>query len=159
VGEERRGSEGGTLRKGRRAVAPAESRRLTGARCSGELRECRLGKAACGSVPNFSPTPPSSWSSSGAWLTPPASLAGSGEKLGTDPRISQPTCCGLCREPFFSGVVGSVQIYRHPVKGCHVRRLLARSVRRTYVDWHGKHMYHVGRVFPYRVYNRRDSRI
>jgi hypothetical protein len=120
VGEERRGSEGGTLRKGRRAVAPAESRRLTGARCSGELRECRLGKAACGSVPNFSPTPPSSWSSSGAWLTPPASLAGSGEKLGTDPRNGQPTCCGLCREPFFSGVVGSIQICRCLVKGCHV---------------------------------------
>jgi hypothetical protein len=32
---------------------------------------------------------------------PPASLAGSGEKLGTDLRIGQPTCCGLCREYFF----------------------------------------------------------
>jgi hypothetical protein len=34
-----------------------------------------------------------------------ASLVGSGEKLGTDPRISQPACCGLCREPFFSGAM------------------------------------------------------
>jgi hypothetical protein len=33
-------------------------------------------------------------------LRPPASLAGSGEKLGTDPRIDQPACCGLCWEPF-----------------------------------------------------------
>jgi hypothetical protein len=29
-----------------------------------------------------------------------ASLVGSGEKLGTDPRIGWPACCGLCREPF-----------------------------------------------------------
>jgi hypothetical protein len=39
---------------------------------------------------------------------PPASLAGSGEKLGIDPRIGQSACCGLCREPFCSGAVGSV---------------------------------------------------
>jgi hypothetical protein len=52
---------------------------------------------------------------------PPASLAGSGEKLGTDPQIGQPACCGLCRESFFSGVVGSVQICRRLAKGCHVR--------------------------------------
>jgi hypothetical protein len=32
---------------------------------------------------------------------PHASLSGSGEKLGTDPRIGQSACCGLCREPFF----------------------------------------------------------
>jgi hypothetical protein len=34
-----------------------------------------------------------------------ASLVGSGEKLGTEPRICQPVCCGLCREPFFSGAM------------------------------------------------------
>jgi hypothetical protein len=28
-------------------------------------------------------------------------LVGSVEKLGTDPRIGQPACCELCREPFF----------------------------------------------------------
>jgi hypothetical protein len=33
------------------------------------------------------------------------SLVGSSEKLGADPRIGQPVCCGLCREPFFSGAV------------------------------------------------------
>jgi hypothetical protein len=93
---------------------------------------------------------------------PPASLVGSGEKLGMDPRIGQPTCCGLCREPFFSGAVASVQICQRLMKGCHVRGLPAGSVRRAYVDWHGKRTCRVGRVFPYRVYidsNHRDSRI
>jgi hypothetical protein len=33
-------------------------------------------------------------------FAPTTSLDGSGEKLGTDPWINQPTCCGLCREPF-----------------------------------------------------------
>jgi hypothetical protein len=51
---------------------------------------------------------------------PPASLASSGEKLGMDPRISQPLCCGLCREPFFTGAVGSVQICQRLMKGCYM---------------------------------------
>jgi hypothetical protein len=38
-------------------------------------------------------------------FTPTASLVGSREKLGTDPRIGQPTCCGLCQKSFFSGAV------------------------------------------------------
>jgi hypothetical protein len=59
---------------------------------------------------------------------PPASLAGSGEKLGTDPRIGQPACYGLCREPFFSGAVGSVQICQHLAKVCHIRGPPAGSV-------------------------------
>jgi hypothetical protein len=93
---------------------------------------------------------------------PPASLAGSGEKLGTDPRIGQPACCGLCWELFFLGAVGSVQICRRPTKGCHVWGPPAGSVRRSYVDWRGKHTCRVGRVFLYSVYidsNRHDSRI
>jgi hypothetical protein len=28
------------------------------------------------------------------------------EKLGMDPWIGQPSCCGLGRKPFFSGAVG-----------------------------------------------------
>jgi hypothetical protein len=51
---------------------------------------------------------------------PPASLAGSGEKLGMDLSIGQSACCGLCREPFFSGAVRSIQICRRLVKGCHI---------------------------------------
>jgi hypothetical protein len=93
---------------------------------------------------------------------PPSSLAGSGEKLGTNPRIGQPVCCGLCREPFFSRAVGYVQIYRCLMKGCHVRGPPIGSVCRAYVDWHGKRTCCVGRVFPYKVYidsNRRDSQI
>jgi hypothetical protein len=46
---ERRGLEGDAPRKGRRAAAAAKSRWMTDPRCSGELRECRLGKVACGS--------------------------------------------------------------------------------------------------------------
>jgi hypothetical protein len=33
-------------------------------------------------------------------FAPTTSLVGSGEKLGTDPRIGQPTCCGLYQSPF-----------------------------------------------------------
>jgi hypothetical protein len=55
---------------------------------------------------------------------PTALLAGSGEKLGTDPWIGQ---------PFFSGAVEFVQICRHPAKGCHVWGPPAGSVHRAYV--------------------------
>jgi hypothetical protein len=93
---------------------------------------------------------------------PPTSLAGSREKLDMDPRIGQPACCGLCREPFFSRAVGSIEICQHLVKGCHVRGPPIGSVRRAYMDWRGKRTCHIGRVFPYKVYidsNHRDSRI
>jgi hypothetical protein len=92
----------------------------------------------------YRPGKPSSWSSSGAWLTPPALLAGSGEKLGTDLWIGQPVCCGLCREPFSSGAVGSVQICWRLAKGCHVRGLSTGSIHRAYVDWCGKRTCRVG---------------
>jgi hypothetical protein len=51
-------------------------------------------------------------------FAPTASLVGSGEKLGTDPQISQPTCCGLCREPSFSGAVALLNSVNDYVKGC-----------------------------------------
>jgi hypothetical protein len=47
-------------------------------------------------------------------------------------------------------------------EGCHVRGLLAESVCRVCMDWSGKRTWHVGQVFPCRVYidsNRRDSQI
>jgi hypothetical protein len=68
----------------------------------------------------YGPSKPSSWSLTGAWLTPTASLVGSEEKMGMDPWVGQPACCGLCREPFFSGTVGSVEIYRRLTKGCYM---------------------------------------
>jgi hypothetical protein len=54
-----------------------------------------------------------------AWPKPTASLVGLGEKLGMNPLIRQLTCWGLCQEPFFSGAMTSIQIYRWLVKGCY----------------------------------------
>jgi hypothetical protein len=56
------------------------------------------------------------------------------------------------REHFFSGVVVYVQPYRWLMKGCHEWGPPTRSVRRAYVDWHGKRTCRVGQVFPCRVY-------
>jgi hypothetical protein len=105
---------------------------------------------------------PSSWSSTEAWLKSTASLVGSGEKLGMDPWINQPAQCGLCREPIFSGAVGSVQFCRWLMKGCHLRGLSVGSVCQAYVDRRGKHTCCVDWVFPCRVYidsNHYDSQI
>jgi hypothetical protein len=52
-------------------------------------------------------------------FAPIASLVGSGEKLGTDPQIGQPSCCRLYREPFFSGVVTLLNSIDDYVKGCY----------------------------------------
>jgi hypothetical protein len=106
------------------------------------------------------PSKPSSLSSIKPWLKPTASLVGLGEKLGMDPCIGQSACYGLCQKPFFSGAVGSIQICRWLVRGCHIWGLPTGSVRRVYVDWHEKRMCHIDRVFPYRVYidlNHRDA--
>jgi hypothetical protein len=43
---------------------------------------------------------PNSLSSTEVWLKSTTSLVGLGDKLGTDLRIGQPVCCGLCRELF-----------------------------------------------------------
>jgi hypothetical protein len=51
-------------------------------------------------------------------FAPTASLVGSGEKLSTDQRIGQPMCCGLCREPFFSGAVTLLNYVGDCVKDC-----------------------------------------
>jgi hypothetical protein len=85
-----------------------------------------------------------------------------GENLGTDPWIDQPVCCGLCREPFFSGAVALSIVVADFVKGCHICGLPTGSIRRAYVNWHGKRACHVDRVFSCMVYidsNHRDSRI
>jgi hypothetical protein len=52
------------------------------------------------------------------------------------------------REHFFLGAVVSIQPCRWLVKDCHVRGPPAGSACRAYVDWRGKHMCRVGRVFP-----------
>jgi hypothetical protein len=47
------------------------------------------------------PGKPSILPSTKGGFTPTASMADSGEKLGTNSWIGQPSCCGFCREPFF----------------------------------------------------------
>jgi hypothetical protein len=48
------------------------------------------------------------------------SLAIVGEKLGTDPLIGWLSCCGLCREPFFSGAVDLFKSVDDCMKGCYM---------------------------------------
>jgi hypothetical protein len=83
----------------------------------------------------YGPSKPSSWSPIGAWLMLTASLVGKGEKLGTDTRIGQPACYGLCREPFFSGAIGSVQICRCLTKGLYMWTTWDTYGPRPYADW------------------------
>jgi hypothetical protein len=47
------------------------------------------------------PGKPSSLPSIECGFTPTASMAVSGEKLGMDSWIGQPSCCRFCRESFF----------------------------------------------------------
>jgi hypothetical protein len=47
-------------------------------------------------------------------------MAGSGEKLGMDSPIGQTSCCGLCREPFFSGAVALSIVVDDFAKGCYM---------------------------------------
>jgi hypothetical protein len=79
-------------------------------------------------------------------------MAALGEKLGTDSRIGQPVCCGLCQEPVFSGAVALSIAVDDFMKGCHVRGLPTGSIRGAYVDWHGKRTYRIDLGFPCRVY-------
>jgi hypothetical protein len=67
-------------------------------------------------------------------FTPTASMAGSREKLGTDPLIGRPSCCGLCQEPFLSGAVALSIAVDDFMKGCHLRGPPIERVRTTYVD-------------------------
>jgi hypothetical protein len=62
---------------------------------------------------------PSSLPSTEGDITPTASMVVSGEKLGMDPWIGQPACCGLCREPFFSVVVALSIAVDDFTKGCY----------------------------------------
>jgi hypothetical protein len=81
-------------------------------------------------------------------FTPTALMAAMGEKLGMNPRIGQPTCCGSGWEPFFSGVVTLSNVANDFVKGYHVRGLPTASVRVAYVDWCEKHTCRVYQVSP-----------
>jgi hypothetical protein len=52
-------------------------------------------------------------------FTPTASIVVLGEKLGMNPRIDQPSCCGLGQEPFFSGAVALLNSVDDYAKGCY----------------------------------------
>jgi hypothetical protein len=67
----------------------------------------------------YGPSKPSSQLSTEARLFPTASLVVVGEKLGTDPWISQPAYCGLCKEPFFLGAVDLLKSIDDCMKGCY----------------------------------------
>jgi hypothetical protein len=110
----------------------------------------------------YVPSKPSSWSPTGAWLTPTASLVGSGEKLGTDPWVGQPTCCGLCRQPFFlrrSGIRPNLSTSHEGLLYVnHIKYVWSWTIRRLSVE----SVWHIGQVFPCMMHidlNRRDSRI
>ncbi len=94
------------------------------------------------------PSKPSSSLSTEVWLKITASFVGLWEKLGTDPQIDRPTCWRLCREPFFSGAVALSNIVDDLMKGCHVRGLLAGSIRVVYRDWREKHTWCVYQISP-----------
>jgi hypothetical protein len=68
----------------------------------------------------YEPSKHSSLSSTESGFTPTASIAGSGEKLGTDPWIGQSSCCGLCREPFFLRAVTLSIAVDDGAKGCYM---------------------------------------
>jgi hypothetical protein len=65
----------------------------------------------------YGPGKPSSLPSTEGGFTPTASMAILREKLGMDPRIGQPACCGLCQELFFSGAVALSIIVDDFMKG------------------------------------------
>jgi hypothetical protein len=67
----------------------------------------------------YGPSKPSSQLSTEAWLFPITSMVGSGEKLGTEPQITQ-LGWGLCRELFFSGVVDLFKSVDDGEKGYYI---------------------------------------
>jgi hypothetical protein len=78
---------------------------------------------------------PNSLSSTEGGFTPTTSMAGSGEKLGMDPWISQPSCCGLCWEPFFSGTVALSIVVDNFMKGYYTWTMWDTYGQWPYVDW------------------------
>jgi hypothetical protein len=47
-----------------------------------------------------------------------------GEKLGGEPHIGHPACCGLRRESFFSGAMDLLNSVDDYAKGCHVQLVM-----------------------------------
>jgi hypothetical protein len=83
----------------------------------------------------YGPGKPSSRLSIEAWLFPTAPLAAVGEKLGTDPWIGPPACCGLYQKPFLSGAVDLFKSVDDYMKGCYMWTTWDTYGRRPYADW------------------------
>jgi hypothetical protein len=66
------------------------------------------------------PGKPNSMPSTEGGFSPTTSMAGSGEKLGMDPWIGQPSCCEICQAPFFSGAVALSITADDSAQGCHM---------------------------------------
>jgi hypothetical protein len=82
----------------------------------------------------YEPSKPSSLISTEGGFTLTASMASSGEKLSMDSWTSQPLCCRMCREPFFSGAVALSIAVDDFVKGCYMWTTLDMYGREPYVD-------------------------
>jgi hypothetical protein len=68
----------------------------------------------------YGPNKPSTRRQQKLDFAPTASLVGPGEKLGIDPWIGQPVCCGLRWEPFFTRTVTLLNSVDDYVKGCYM---------------------------------------
>jgi hypothetical protein len=68
-------------------------------------------------------------------FAPTFSMAILREKLSTDPRIGQPVCCGLCRKPFFLGVVARLNSVDDYIKGCYALTAWDTYGLGPYMDW------------------------
>jgi hypothetical protein len=82
----------------------------------------------------YGPSKPCSRLSTEAWLFSTTSFVVVGEKLSTNPQISQSTCRGLCREPFLSGVVDLFKSVHDCVKGCYIWTTWDTYSRGSYAD-------------------------
>jgi hypothetical protein len=96
------------------------------------------------------------------WLSPLLLWLWGREKLDGDPQIGQLMCWRCSQEFLFLGSSDSVQLYWQLRKRFlymdRVRYVWSRAIRGLSVE----NMWHVGRVFPCRVYidsNYRDSKI
>jgi hypothetical protein len=78
---------------------------------------------------------PSILTSTEGGFTPTTSMAGSEEKLGMNLWIGQPSCYGLCQEPFFSGAVALSIVVDDFVKGCYALTVWDTYGLGPYADW------------------------
>jgi hypothetical protein len=110
----------------------------------------------------YVPSKPSNLPSIDAWLCPHYFIGWLRRETGYGPMNWLASVLWIVLGGPFLGISGPAQLCGWLVKGCHVLGLPVGSVHRVYMDWRGKRMWRVSRVFPGRVYIdsiHRDSRI